>query len=50
LLYSVANVSGKIIPPRKIEGIPKRNLNLISIVLLIGSIPYIKKPKSNECF
>jgi hypothetical protein len=42
------NVNGKIIQPRKIGGILKKNLNLVNIVLLTVSIPFIKKQKLSK--
>jgi hypothetical protein len=42
------SVNGRITPLKKIGGIPRKNWSLISIVLLIGSIPFIKKQKLNN--
>jgi hypothetical protein len=48
LRFSAANVNGRIIQPKKIDGILRRNLNSASIVLSTVSTPFIKKQKSSE--
>jgi hypothetical protein len=48
LRFSAANVNGRTIQLRKTGGILRKSLNLVSIVLLTVSTPFIKKQKSSE--